>query len=272
MKCPVCGEDTIEKDGKAYCPSCNIFLGDVSSIPQFGSRAKEEEAGKIFQKRAKKSFRAALLTIFLVLLIVSPIAAYLGLNFTSFGYREKVFYKYGFTAEASSYLRRKTSIFVVNISETRPFGFTHSGYWSKSAGGNSIKLNTANDEVAVHELAHAWWDKISVDKSLKQGLVNDTIRLSKLNDSRYNQAVKKAGLIVSNFCNCLNPATVNYKGVDDHHFYAYMAQFTMGNFKDGPHQLPSFMWKYFDSMFLGKTRVVSCYETKSCGFPDDNDL
>jgi hypothetical protein len=177
-------------------------------------------------------------------------------------------YQYGFTSESRNYLRSETTIDVLNLSERKPFGFTHSGYWTP--GHKNIKLNTANDEVAIHEFAHAWWEKLRADNTVKKELVHDTIKLSQMEDENYSQVIKRAKWIVNEYCSCPNTNRINYERVDDHHFYAYMADFTMGKFKEGSHRLPQSMWKYFEGLFSNNVRVTPCYETKSCGFPDNN--
>lgn len=248
MNCPVCGSEAVKQDDNNWCPKCRIFLGKNLNI-----KPKEEpDSGGIYRSRARKKFLLGLLTTFIIILIILPGVAYFVVNFTSFGYREKIFYRYRFTGQASSYLRKETSITVLNISETKPFGFTHSGRWKPSS--KNVKLNTANDEVAIHELAHAWWEEQRKDKKVREGLINDTIKLSKMTDETYLNAIKMAKWIVANHAG------------DDHHFYAYMAEFTMGKFKDGPNKLPEFMWPYFETIFSGSPRVVLCYETNSCYF------
>ncbi|OGY25948.1 MAG: hypothetical protein A2Z24_02400 [Candidatus Woykebacteria bacterium RBG_16_44_10] len=266
MKCPICGSETILKNNTHWCPKCRIFPGENLSL----NVPEEPDPGKIYQQRARRSFYKRLAAIFIFLLIVLPPLALFTLNYTSFGYREKIFYNYRFTNEASSYLRKHTSITVFNISEKKPFGFTHSGYWSP--GSNNVTLNTANDEVAVHEFAHAWWEKLRQNKNVRESIVNDTIKLSQMEDPRYAQTIKRARWIVSTYCNCPNQEKIDYSKADDHHFYAYMADFTMGRFKDGPHALPSLMWKYFDGLFTGNPRVTPCYETNSCYFPQNNKM
>jgi hypothetical protein len=131
-------------------------------------------------------------------------------------------------------------------------------------------LNTANDEVAIHEFAHAWWEELRKDPKTKKNLVNDTIKLSQMTNKTYFQVIKRAQWLVQEYCSCSDPKQIDYEKVDDHHFYAYMADFTMGKFKTGVHKLPEFMWKYFDGLFSNNLKVVPCYETKSCGFPDNN--
>ena len=266
MNCPICGSEAVDQHNNNWCPNCRIFLGENLSIKS----SEEPDYGKVFQQRSRKSLLLRSLSIFIILVIIIILIGLVVFNFTGFGYREKIFYRYRFTGQASSYLRSHTSIDVVNISETKPFGFTHSGYWQP--GSKNVKLNTANDEVAIHELAHAWWEELRKDKNVKEGIVNDTIKLSKMGDPRYTQTVKRAQWIISTYCNCPDQQKINYSGVDDHHFYAYMADFTMGKFRDGPHQLPSFMWKYFEGLFSGNPRVTPCYETNSCYFPQNNHL
>ena len=67
--------------------------------------------------------------------------------------RQKIFDKYNFTQKAKDYLRTKTQIEIVFLETKRPVGLTHSGLWQP--GSNTVKLNSANDEVAIHEFAHA---------------------------------------------------------------------------------------------------------------------
>lgn len=260
MNCPICGTEAILQGEGYWCPVDRIFLGKNLDIkPQDNT-----DYGKVYQKRSKRQLLRALLIGFIILLIVSPIAGYLILNYTAVGYREKIFYKYGFTGEASSYLRRHTTITVDNIIEKKPFGFTHSGRWEP--GSKNVKLNTASDEVAIHEFGHAWWEEKRKDKKTREGLVNDTIKLSKMTDNSYKNSIKMAKWIVANYCGCANTENINYERVDDHHFYAPMAEFTMGKFKEGLNKLPEFMWPYFETLFSGDLRVAPCYETNSCYF------
>ena len=231
MRCSVCGENTVEKDGQTFCPSCKIYLGDISQsvvIPRHQPQGKD--TGATYQKRAKKSLFIKLAIGFIVIFVILAGVGYFVLNFTAIGYREKILYRYGFTAESRTYLR-STSIEVANIFESKPLGLQHSGYWKPNT--KNVRLNTANDEVAVHEFAHAWWEKLRVDKKTKEELVADTIKLSTMEDPDYIQTIKRAQWIVKEFCPCSDTTNINYDFVDDHHFYAYMADFLMGKYKDG---------------------------------------
>lgn len=271
MTCPACGQNSIVKEGKFYCPSCKIVLGKGSSTEIFAQYEPDKETpGEVYRKRRRKKLVIGLLTSLAILIIISPGIFWFFVNHTSFGFREKVMYQYGFTPKAKKYLRAETSITVVNLSERKPFGFTHSGYWTP--GNKNVKLNTASDEVAIHEFAHAWWEEKRKDTATKQSLVNNTIKLSLMGNQKYEQATKRAQWIVNEYCRCVGTNKIDYGNVDDHHFYAYMADFLMGKFKEGSHQLPEFMWKYFDGLFSGDLKVTPCYETQSCWFPQNNDV
>lgn len=271
MNCPACGTKATNKEGKAYCSSCNIFLGNLDEIFTIPRRNIQttEGRGAVFQRRNRRDLVVKILSItILAVLIFTGIGLFM-LNLTAYGYREKVFYRYGFTKEASTRIRGMY-IEIGNISETKPLGLSHSGYWKPNT--ESIRLNSANDEVAIHEFAHAWWEDLRKDPETKKNLVTDTILLSRMEDKNYEQTTAMAQWILGEFCACPDLENINYELANDHHFYAYMAEFTMGQYNKGSHQLPTFMQKYFDRLFGGNLRVVPCYETQSCFFPINNNF
>ena len=264
MVCPICKNSAVEKDGRFYCTTDQISLGkNLANNNLASSDATEniDEPSEIYQKRARKSLITKIFVIVIILIILTPGIFYLFLFQTPYGYREKVMYQYGLTAKSRNYLRSETSIYVTNLSETKPFGFNHSGFWTPRH--KEVKLNTASDEVAIHEFAHAWWGVLRKDAKTRKALVNDTVKLSLMEDKNYEQTALRAKWIIENHCSCDDVENIDYKKVDDHHFYAYMADFTMGRFKDGPHKLPEFMWKYFDGLFSNNLKVTHCYETES---------
>lgn len=273
MTCPACGTEAVNKESKAYCPSCKIFLGnldDTYSIPRRQIQTVEgKNKGEVFQKRNRKGFFVKILSLAILATLIFGGVGLFMLNLTAYGYREKVFYRYGITKEASTRIRGMY-IEVGNISETKPLGLSHSGYWKPNT--ESIRLNSASDEVAIHEFAHAWWEDLRKNPETKKNLIDDTILLSKMEDEKYTQTAAMAQWIIGEFCSCPDIEKINYELVDDHHFYAYMAGFTMGQHNKGSHQLPTFMRKYFDKLFSGNLRVVPCYETQSCFFPNNNNF
>jgi len=273
MVCPICKKTAVEKNGQFYCTTDQIYLGrnlEKSKLGDSISTENAEDPGEIYQKRAKKGFIIKVVVILIIFLLLAPGIFYLFLFQTPYGYREKVMYQYGLTAKSRNYLRSETSIYVTNLSETKPFGFSHSGFWTPRH--KEVKLNTASDEVAIHEFAHAWWEVLRKDTKTVENLVNDTVKLSLIEDEDYKQTTLRAKWIIENYCQCDDLQNINYKSVDDHNFYAYMADFLMGRFKDGPHKLPEFMWKYFDSLFSNNPKNAPCYETGSCFFPNNNKM
>lgn len=268
MNCQICGGPLQTVDNNLYCPNCKIFTGNQSSTPQKDTADKTENIGKVFQQRNRKNSIKKIFFLGLFFLIFGTIIYLFIMNFTSIGYREKIFEKYSFTPEARSYLRGKTKIEIAFLNTKNPVGLTHSGVWYP--GNSTVRLNSANDEVAIHEFAHAWWEEQRKDLNWKKSLIADTIELSKMNDANYYPSIKRAGEIVDKYCSCSDGIPNDLSRVDDHHFYAPMAEFTMGNFKNGLHQLPEFMWKYFDSLFVGETKLQACYVDKTCSFPVNN--
>lgn len=266
MGCQFCGTSLQIVNNTSFCPSCKIFVG-TQEVAQ-NTQAEIEDAGKIFRDRNKKSFRKKIFFLGVLCLFIGTLVYLFIMNFTSLGYREKIFDKYSFTPKASDYLRNKTQIQIVFLDTKNPVGLTHSGLWY--AGTKTVKLNSANDEVAIHEFGHAWWEEKRKDFTVRRSLIEDTIKLSKLGDSVYAPSIKRAGEIVAKYCPCSDGVPSDLSLVDDHHFYAPMAEFTMGSFKEGFHKLPEFMWPYFDDLFIGKTKTQPCYITKSCSFTWNN--
>lgn len=262
MNCPVCATTLQIVNDSPYCPNCKIFVGNQINSTQIQRHTEREDFGKTFQERARKSTKKKLIIVGFVVILLLITGYTVVMNFTSFGYREKIFDRYNFTSEARAYLRSKTQIEVVFLETKRPVGLTHAGLWKP--GSKTVKLNSANDEVAIHEFAHAWWEEKRKDLSIRRSLINDTHLLSKMVNPDYSPVIKTAAEIISVYCRCPEAVPKNLSGVDDHHFYAVMAHYTMGNFKTGSHKLPTFMWEYFDDLFEGENKVVPCYEVKEC--------
>lgn len=241
MTCPACGTEAVNKESKTYCPLCKIFLGNLDDTfinHRQIQTVEDENKGEVFQRRNRKGLVVKILSFTILALFIFGGIGLFMLNLTAYGYREKIFYRYEFTKEASTRIR-SMYIEVANISETKPLGLSHSGYWKPNT--ESIRLNSANDEVAIHEFAHAWWEDLRKNPETKKSLVNDTIRLSKMEDTQYRQTAERARWIVKELCQCPDTTNVDYKKVDDHHFYAFMADFILGQYKKGSHQLPKFM-------------------------------
>src|SRR5437879_4335061 len=81
----------------------------------------------------------------------------------------KVMSTYHFTPEAQQWLRANINLRVDDLTSTRG-----GGYWMPST--REVRLFTAQDEAAVHELAHAWWH--GRRHPLKDEMIEATVRLS----------------------------------------------------------------------------------------------
>ena len=193
MKCPACGTEAVNKESKTYCPLCKIVLGnldDTCIIPSSKIQTvDDEDKGEVFQRRNRKGLVVKILSFTILAIFIFGGVGLFMLNLTAYGYREKVFYRYGFTKEASTRIRG-IYIEVANISETKPLGLPHSGYWKPNT--ESIRLNSANDEFAIHEFAHAWWEDLRTNPETKKSMVDDTIRLSNMADTQSRQPDERA--------------------------------------------------------------------------------
>ena len=63
---------------------------------------------------------------------------------------EGIFRRYHFCEQAASWLRQQVRVQVLD-----PLSRNGGGFWIPAEG--LVRLLTAQDEAAVHELAHAWW-------------------------------------------------------------------------------------------------------------------
>lgn len=261
MKCPVCGTEAILQGGNYWCPNDRILLGKNLDI-----KPKDEtDYGKIYRKRSRRSFLLGVFMILILFVLVAAGTSYVVWNYTAFGFREQIMRDYGFTEEAKWYLRRNTSIQVLDLTNKGlgPNIGIHPNRFEPGAT-KQVKLVSANEEIAMHELAHAWWDHVRTDENLKKGLVEDMIKLSQIEDQEYFEAIILATNVIRQFCKCPDTNNIDFDKVDDPHFYALPVHFMLGKFKDGPRKLPPFMWKYFDGQFTSNLRVTPCYETDSC--------
>lgn len=190
-------------------------------------------------------------------------------------FREEVFELYGFTHQAREHIRR-TSRIVAHHTEARGGGLWH-------PGPRLVELPGMQHEAAVHELSHVWWhDLRERDPQLKGGLVRDLVRLSEMDPMAHPEisiAIRFAreyvgGIPERNWPGMFANPQTGERVADVHHLtprdfercildweiYAGLCSWTMGKFKEGPHQLPELMWRYFKPQFTGKVKVAPYYE------------
>src|SRR5947208_1922080 len=71
-------------------------------------------------------------------------------NDAAWAFVERVMREHHFTPGAREWLRANVNLKVDDLSSTRG-----GGYWQPA--NREVRLFTAQDEAAVHELSHAWW-------------------------------------------------------------------------------------------------------------------
>ncbi|MEK7518240.1 MAG: hypothetical protein AAB583_06890 [Patescibacteria group bacterium] len=266
MLCEICGSDSVYYQGKVWCPSCKIFLADDEKENTAGSRSiPREYIAKFVDPPWIQLFRFLLKTsvILSIIIFIIFVLGYLFFHTGSLGYREKLMDNYGFTEKAKWQFRFTTWLNVAELSnKDLPKVFVHSRYDYRI---RVVFVGSANDELAIHEMGHAWWmDKTKDNEELKKQYVLDLIRLSEMKDKDYLLVSKFAKFSLWAHCSCPDKNNINYGSVDDGHLFVYIAAFTMGKYKDGSRKLPPFMWKYFKDLFTGTLKVKPCYETNTC--------
>lgn len=98
-------------------------------------------------------------------------------------FRERIMARYHFSAEAARWLRQDIGFEVEDRAST-----SGGGWWIP--GERKVRLLTAQDEAAVHELSHAWWHDRRLTQ--KDDLIDAVIRASAEPDRRYARVQKLA--------------------------------------------------------------------------------
>jgi hypothetical protein len=278
--CPICFSQAEVASAGVYCPNCKLVLAaNMPSFLQKNPPAKiknleVEQEGKTKKEKGRIKKRVVkLLIIFLsILLIIGGL--FLGYLYLwgDNGYREQLFSNYGFTEEAKWYLRLNTLFLVIQDTPHLPTG-NSSKYAYKT---RTVISGSKNDQLAIHELSHAWYWKISgkidskrfeEDASLKKNFTDVFLRLSEEKDKEFENAALYAGAVRAweEMCpKCLHDEPLDYSKIDTDHLFVFMTSSTMGKFKEGKMKLPEYMWPYLETMYTGKVRVSPCYETDTC--------
>lgn len=91
--------------------------------------------------------------------------------------------RHHFTPVAQAWLRKNINLKVDDLGSTRG-----GGYWMPST--REVRLFTAQDEAAVHELAHAWWHDRRHGR--EDEMIEATVRLSAEARPEYETMAKLA--------------------------------------------------------------------------------
>jgi len=196
-------------------------------------------------------------------------------------FRENIFSLYGFRDAAAEFIRSNSSILVKNLQDV-----CGGGGWIPTE--KRVELNCAQHEAAMHELSHVWWHAYRIQyPEIKKDLARDAVRLANLDvqeNPQYQEVIEFArgyvygiGEWQGMYCNN-NKCVVDVQNilesefgrddddtglssqVNDWEIYAGFSSYTMGKFKDGPHELPVFMWIYFEPEFTGIIFDAAYYE------------
>ena len=147
---------------------------------------------------------------------------------------ERVMQTYHFTPEAQRWLRANVNLRVDDLNSTRG-----GGYWQPET--REVRLFTAQDEAAVHELAHAWWHDRR--HPVKDDMIEATVRLSDERDPRYQETAKLAFGYIHGI------PEQNWEGMyvtrNDWEMFAGLASGTMGDMR----KLPPYVRRLYSGLF-----------------------
>lgn len=187
-------------------------------------------------------------------------------------FRQQLFALFGFTRQAAEYIAG-TSSFDVHKPDTTQGG----GGWCP--WDRLVLLNGSQREAAVHECCHVFWhDYRRMYPNLARDLARDVVRLADMDPRRFPHC-RAAIEFARGYVNGIGTwkgmyATDRGKVADVHHLtdddfahrvidweiFAGFCSWTMGRFKDGPHRLPRFMWRYFEPVFTGTIHARPYYD------------
>lgn len=152
----------------------------------------------------------------------------------SWNFVDQVMSKHHFTPAARAWMKSRVRFRVVDFDSTRG-----GGLWQPARG--EVLLHTAQEEAAVHELAHAWWHPRR--NQLKDELIDATVRLSSEPDPQYSIMAKLAHGYVHGIPE--QPWEGLLKSRNDHEMYAGFASATMGDMG----KLPPYIRKFYHGLF-----------------------
>jgi hypothetical protein len=123
---------------------------------------------------------------------------------------------------------------VHDIGSTRGGGFWH-------PDRQLVELFTSQEEAAIHEVAHAWWEELRRDEDTRQQFLAAVMRLSEEQDPRYQQAA-----ILAHVYEHGDPKT-GFPGMQESDWerYAGLASGVMGHLD----RLPDYVARFYEGLF-----------------------
>ncbi len=113
------------------------------------------------------------------------------------------------------------------------------GYWHPDK--RLVELFTAQEEAAIHEVAHAWWEELRRDEGTRQRFLAAVLRLSEEKDPRFRAAASLAYVYEHG-----DPST-GFPGMreSDWERYAGLASGVMGRLE----RLPDYVAVFYAGLF-----------------------
>ena len=158
---------------------------------------------------------------------------------------EDVFRRYAFTHQATSYFRT-LRLEAGDLSTEWGGGF----WWGDQ---RLVQVRGAQDEAAIHELAHAYWHDAREDDTNARDLMDAVVRLSKERDPRYARAQRLAYDYVHGIPTQPDESspTGYWRGMlveeNDWEMFAGLASGVMGDMR----LLPPYVRRFFAGLFVG---------------------
>lgn len=152
----------------------------------------------------------------------------------SWEFAAQVMRKHHFTQDAQNWITQN-----VNLQVDDFFSVRGGGYWMPEK--RQVRLFSAQEEAAVHELAHSWWHDRRTGR--EQAMMDAVVRLSAEQDPRYADTAKLAYGYVHGI------PEQNWKGMlverNDWEMFAGLASGTMGDMR----KLPPYVSALYQGLF-----------------------
>lgn len=153
---------------------------------------------------------------------------------TEWEFVDRVMRAHHFTPGAQEWLHSNINLAVDDLTTTRG-----GGYWQPH--NRLVRLFTAQDEAAVHELSHAWWHDRREPR--KDEMIEATVRLSAEKDPRYAAAARLAFGYIHGIPEQNWPGM--YVDRNDWEMFAGLASGTMGDMR----KLPPYVRELYRGLF-----------------------
>lgn len=113
------------------------------------------------------------------------------------------------------------------------------GFWHPDT--QLVELFTAQEEAAIHEIAHAWWEELRRDETTRRQFLAAVLRLSEEVDPRFRDAASLAYVYEHG-----DPST-GFRGMgeSDWERYAGLASGVMGRLE----RLPNYVARFYAGLF-----------------------